>query len=93
LIDFDHLGRGDPAIDVAPLLGQFSAATLGGDFAPELIRRAMIHRASLSLQVAAAAEVAGNAPLRDHALGNFADRVRAGTLYDPGGSRPARLPR
>jgi aminoglycoside phosphotransferase (APT) family kinase protein len=88
LIDFDHLAWGDPAIDVAPLVGSFSAAQLSGDFDRELLRRAMFHRASLSLQVAAAAELAGDRALRDHALGNFTGRLRAGTLYDPAGTSP-----
>jgi Ser/Thr protein kinase RdoA (MazF antagonist) len=88
LIDFDHLAWGDPAIDVAPLVGSFSAAQLSGDFDRELLRRAMFHRASLSLQVAAAAELAEDRALRDHALGNFTGRLRAGTLYDPAGTSP-----
>ncbi len=88
LIDFDHLGWGDPAIDVAPLVGMFSAARLSGDFDQEVLRRAMVHRASLPLQVAAAAELAGDAGLRDHALGNFTARAASGTLHDPGGHTP-----
>jgi hypothetical protein len=88
LIDFDHFGWGDPAIDVAPLVGQFSVAQLSGDFEPDLLSRAMFHRASLSLQVASAAELAGDAALRDHALANFAHRARTGTLYDPAGASP-----
>jgi Ser/Thr protein kinase RdoA (MazF antagonist) len=90
LIDFDHLAWGDPAIDVAPLVGSFSAGQLSGDFDRDLLRRAMFHRASLSLQVAAAAELAGDGALRDHALGNFTVRFRAGTLYDPAGTSPVR---
>jgi hypothetical protein len=88
LIDFDNLAWGDPAIDVAPLVGQFSAVQLSRDFDREILRRAMFHRASLPLQVAAAAELAGDGALRDHALGNFADRALRGTLYDPGGASP-----
>jgi Ser/Thr protein kinase RdoA (MazF antagonist) len=89
LIDFDHLGWGDPAIDVAPLVGNFSVAQLSGDFESDLLRRAMFHRASLSLQVASAAELAGDVGLRDHALANFVHRARFGTLYDPAGASPA----
>jgi hypothetical protein len=88
LIDFDHLGLGDPAIDIAPLVGKFSIAELSADFESEILRRAMIHRASLPLQVAAAAELAGNAELRDYAPGNFTHRSRSGTLYDPAGQSP-----
>jgi hypothetical protein len=89
LIDFDHFGWGDPAIDVAPLVGNFSVAQLSGDFERDLLRRAMFHRASLSLQVASAAELTGDVALRDHALANFVHRARTGTLYDPAGSCPA----
>lgn len=89
VIDFDHFGWGDPAIDVAPLVGTFSVAQLSGDFERDLLRRAMFHRASLSLQVASAAELAGDVALRDHALANFVHRARSGTLYDPAGSSPA----
>lgn len=53
LIDLDHAALGDPAIDVAPLLGRFGTA-LAGVVSPGLLRRAMPHRATLSLQVAAA---------------------------------------
>ena len=88
LIDFDHFGWGDPAIDVAPLVGKFSVTQLSGDFDRELLRRAMFHRASLPLQVASAAELAGDVALRDHALGNFVRRARTGTLYDPAGASP-----
>jgi hypothetical protein len=88
LIDFDNLAWADPAIDVAPLVGHFSAAELSRDFDRGILRRAMFHRASLPLQVAAAAELAGDGALRDHALRNFADRALRGTLYDPGGTSP-----
>ena len=57
---------------------------------PALVRRALIHRATLSLQVAAAAELVGDAPLRDHALANVEARVTAGTLWDPDRSVPGR---
>lgn len=89
LIDFDHFGWGDSAIDVAPLVGKFSLAQVSSDFEPGLLRRPMFHRAALSLQVASAAELAGDLALRDHALANFVHRARAGTLYDPAGASPA----
>lgn len=89
LVDLDNAAVGDPAIDVAPLLGRYGARRVGEIVAPDVLARAMRHRASLSLQVAAAAELAGRAELRDHALRNFCRRYEEGTLYDPGRSRPA----
>lgn len=81
---------GDPAVDVAPLIGAYGAVAVAEVAGPALLRRALIHRATLSLQVAAAAELVGDAPLRDHALANLEARVRAGTLWDPDGSVPGR---
>lgn len=74
MIDADHAAWADPAIDVAPLLAHYDPAELALDLDDEVLRRAAIHRRSLSLQVAAAAELAGDDSLRDHALGNFARR-------------------
>jgi aminoglycoside phosphotransferase (APT) family kinase protein len=88
LIDLDNATVGDPAIDVAPLLGQFGSAVLAGIVSPVLLSRAMLHRATLSLQVAAAAELRGDEALRGFALSNFATRLATGTLYDPDGRRP-----
>lgn len=88
LVDLDHACWGDPAIDIAPLVGQFGAQQLADDVDPVILRRAMHHRAGLPRQVAAAAELAGNAALRDHALTNFVRRSAAGTLYDPDGRQP-----
>jgi Ser/Thr protein kinase RdoA (MazF antagonist) len=88
VIDFDHACMGDPAIDIAPLIsfhGASSAASLGS---PEEIQRAMLHRATLPLQVAAAAHIADLGQLRDHALANFARRLDERTLFDPGGKIP-----
>lgn len=83
VIDFDHATIGDPAIDVAPLIGQFGAAKLAQIYDSEMISRAKLHRASLALQVAAAADLINDAKLRNHALGNFQKRFRDGNLYDP----------
>jgi len=91
LIDWDHACLGDPAIDVAPLISWHGVGALETVFDRSLLRRAMIHRATLSLQVAAAAQLVDSADLRDHALGNFAARLAGGTLYDPDGRRPADL--
>ena len=82
IIDFDHACIGDPALDIAPLIGVFGSAAVADIADAETIERAKIHRATLSLQVAAAAHLAGDTKLRDHALGNFASRVRNNTLYD-----------
>jgi hypothetical protein len=90
LIDLDHAAMGDPAIDIAPLLGQFGSAVLASAVGSEILHRAMLHRATLSLQVAAAAELRDDAALRDFALANFVTRYRAGTLYDPDGAKPTR---
>ena len=83
LIDFDNACLGDPAIDIAPLIGIFGSAAVADVADAETIRRGKVHRASLSLQVAAAAHLVGDEGLRDHALHNFAVRVGAGTLYEP----------
>ncbi|TDE88810.1 aminoglycoside phosphotransferase family protein [Occultella glacieicola] len=88
MIDLDHAAWADPAIDVAPLIGQFGAAQVAEIAEPAVLSRAMHHRATLSLQVAAAAQLAGDTELRDFALGNFARRVADGTSHDPGGMRP-----
>ena len=84
LFDWDHLCAGDPAIDLAPLVGIYGAAHVAEITDPATLNRAMTHRATLSLQVAAAGELAGNTALREHALNNFVTRARAETLRDPG---------
>lgn len=83
VIDFDHATIGDPAIDVAPLIGQFGASKLAQIYDSEMVFRAKLHRASLSLQVAAAADLINDVKLRNHALRNFQKRFRDGSLYDP----------
>ncbi|WP_203567693.1 aminoglycoside phosphotransferase family protein [Aestuariimicrobium ganziense] len=88
LIDLDHVCIDDPAIDVAPLVGQYGTKALSGDFDDETLARAMTHRATLSLQVAAAAELAGLTALRDHALQSVVSRHTEGTLHDPDGAHP-----
>jgi aminoglycoside phosphotransferase (APT) family kinase protein len=90
LIDLDHAAMGDPAIDIAPLLGQFGSAVLSDVLSPAVLSRAMLHRATLSLQVAAAAELRGDEALRNFALSNFDKRHAAGTLHDPDGMLPDR---
>ena len=84
LIDFDHACWGDPAIDLAPFVGSFGAAQVVAVTSPDVLHRAMVHRASLPLQVAAAAELRGVRTLRDQALRNFITRLGDGTLHDPG---------
>lgn len=78
LIDLDHACIGDRAIDLAPLIVFHGAAAIEDAFGPSMTRRAMTHATSLSLQIAAAAELTGAAALRDHALGNFARRYLQG---------------
>lgn len=89
LLDFDHSCAGDPAIDAATLIGAYGAAAVGEIVDGRTLERGMVHRASLALQLAAAAHELGDGPLRDHALGNFARRASNGTLHDPGGRVPA----
>lgn len=74
LIDTDHAAWGDPAIDVAPLIAWYGDAALRGSCDAAVLARARTIRRTLPLQVAAAAELAGDSALRDHALGNFARR-------------------
>ena len=88
LIDFDHACIADPAIDVAPLIGAYGAAAVSTIVEPQLLERAMIHRATLSLQVSCAAHLIGHRRLSDFALTNFERRAEAGILHDPGGRRP-----
>lgn len=82
VIDFDNACAGDPAIDIAPLVGSFGSGPVSDIADTEILKRARIHRASLPLQVASAAELAGDVKLKDHALGNFITRYRDGSLYD-----------
>ncbi|WP_180357555.1 phosphotransferase family protein [Streptomyces sp. NP160] len=91
LIDWDHACTGDPATDVAPLVGAHGVAAVSEVVEDdEVLQRAMVHRATLPLQVAAAAHLAGRWALRDHALGSFARRCEEGTLHDPTGAVPDR---
>lgn len=87
VIGWDHACIGDPAIDLAPLISFHGASALRTLAPEEETRRAMIHRSTLPLQVAAAAHLAGLEQLRDHALANFERRVVKGTLFDPEGGR------
>ncbi|HEX2037663.1 MAG TPA: aminoglycoside phosphotransferase family protein [Chloroflexota bacterium] len=88
VIDLDHACLGDAAMDAATLIGFFGAAAVETVVDSRTLERGMLHRATLALQLAAAAELLGDEPLRDHALGNFVARARARTLYDPGGRHP-----
>lgn len=83
IIDFDNTCLADPAIDLAPLIGAFGSAAVLEIADAGTVARASVQRASLSLQVAAAAQLAGDVGLRDFALQNFVRRYRAGTLYEP----------
>lgn len=88
VIDFDHACMGDPAIDIAPLISFHGAPRLASLGSAGTIQRAMIHRATLPLQVAAAAHLAGLGQLRDHALSNFERRYAERTMFDPNGEIP-----
>lgn len=83
VIDFDNACIGDPALDLAPLIGTFGSARVADIADTETIARARVHRASLPLQVAAAADLINDRKLRDFALSNFQTRFDAGTLQDP----------
>jgi aminoglycoside phosphotransferase (APT) family kinase protein len=74
LLDLDAMCVGDPAMDVAPLLTSFDRAELASVVDPELMSRAVVHHLALPLQVAAAAELAGDSRLRDAAIVKFVDR-------------------
>lgn len=91
LIDLDHACVGDPAIDIAPLIGFHGFQAIRPIADADTLRRAMIHRATLSLQVAAAAHLNGSYELRGHALKNFTSRHAQGTLFEPTGMRPEDL--
>ena len=83
LIDFDNACVADPAIDLAPLIGFYGAANVGEIVHADVLERAKIHRASLPLQVAAAATLRSDRKLQNHALSNFCRRLEAGSLHDP----------
>jgi aminoglycoside phosphotransferase (APT) family kinase protein len=83
VIDFDSAGAGDPAADLAPLIGWYGSTPLRDIADAETVTRAKAHRATLSLQVAAAADIVGDHSLRDHAIRSFRDRLAAGTLEEP----------
>ncbi|GAB2623825.1 phosphotransferase family protein [Pseudactinotalea suaedae] len=80
LIDVDHSCLDDQVIDLAPLVGFYGAAAVREIAPAAAVARAVTYRGTLALQVAAAAHLRGSEQLRDHALGNFARRVRAGTV-------------
>lgn len=83
VVDLDNACIGDPAIDLAPLIGAFGSSRVADLADKETIARARAHRASLPLQVAAAAELVNDSKLRDFALRNFQARLFTGTLEDP----------
>jgi hypothetical protein len=77
-----------PNVNKAPTKRE-DLAVVGSVVEPETLRRAMLHRATLSLQVAASAELCHDYSLRDFALNNFTRRWNAQTLYDPDGHVPS----
>ena len=80
LIDWDNATVGDPAIDIAPFIRQFPLANLAATFDHDLLARARCHSKTLSLQVAAAARLAGDQDLELHAVTNFHQRALEGSL-------------
>jgi len=74
VIDPDTAGPGEPATDLAPLLGFYPVDELSRDFPRERVQRATVIRRTLPLQIAAAAELAADVSLRNHALANFRRR-------------------
>ncbi|MGI3781318.1 MAG: phosphotransferase family protein, partial [Janthinobacterium lividum] len=90
LIDFDNACLGDPAIDIAPLIGEYGATAVASIVEPPVLERAMVPRAALSLQVACAAQLTTQHTLQEHAVHNFTRRATTGTLYDPAGQHPPR---
>ncbi|SJM66803.1 hypothetical protein FM101_10050 [Arthrobacter rhombi] len=83
IVDLDNACVADPALDLAPLIGQFGSNRVADIANRETVARAKIYRASLSLQVAAAAELVSDWKLKEFALCNFLERLDAGTLYGP----------
>lgn len=83
LIGFDNSCAADPAIDVAPLIGFYGGAKVGEIVDADVLARAKVYRASLPLQVAAAAALGADRKLQRHALSNFPRRLEAGSLHDP----------
>jgi len=75
LLDVDTACVGDPAIDVAQLLGAFDPDDVERMTGAAVFARAIVHKRTLPLQVAAAAELAGDPALRDRALTNFVERL------------------
>ncbi|WP_250448228.1 aminoglycoside phosphotransferase family protein [Actinotalea sp. C106] len=75
VIDLDHACVGDPAIDLAGVVAAYGAEAARQVAPKNVVARALVHRASLPLQVAAAAELAGDPALRDHALARAARRL------------------
>ncbi|MGL5405906.1 MAG: aminoglycoside phosphotransferase family protein [Propionibacteriaceae bacterium] len=83
LLDFDSACIASRIVDIAPLVGAFGAQTLTRFLPTDTVERACRYRASLPLQVAAAAHLVGDYLLRDAALTNFCQRAQQHTLWDP----------
>lgn len=88
LIDIDNAGMGDPAVDIAPLVGFHGASNVADLCDDATLNRALVYRCLLPLKVAAAAHLCGIPSMRDHALRNFAARGVSKTLFDPEGAQP-----
>lgn len=83
LIDWDNACVASQVLDIAPLVGHFGVDRLARYLPREELVDAARYRASLPLQVAAAAEIVGDEDLRERALATFLVKFRDGTLEDP----------
>ncbi len=88
LIDLDNAQMGDPALDIAPLIGFHGSSAVKELCDEATLNRALVYRCLLPLKVAAAAHLCDLPGLRDHALRNFAARGVSKTLFDPEGTQP-----
>lgn len=92
VIDLDHAAIADRVVDLAPLVGFYRADAVREIAPADEVDRALLYRATLPMQVAAAAHLRGVSGLRDHALGNSVRRSRkpqqrpAGSAADQVGS-------
>lgn len=88
IIDIDNVQIGDPALDIAPLVGFHGASKVKDLCDDATLNRALVYRCLLPLKVAAAAHLCDLTGMRDHAFRNFAARGVSKTLFDPEGSTP-----
>lgn len=78
VIDLDNACLGDPAIDLAPLIGAFGSARIA-----DIADKETLGKSSPGFTVAVVAELINDSKPRDFALSNFQKRFDAGALQDP----------